>query len=450
MQNQSKENSKTNISIKQTFNKSQGWRLSQRIVKSVEMGSARAFTTMLLPIFASTVNGFRFPLPLKLFSTDIRSSVVEDSAEKISVFVGNLPIEASEDQLKSFFQEKIGSSFANLRMPTDRKTGRSRGFIYLEFDEQSQAESALGTLTGAVCMDRPIKVDMAESRKARPESERTERPRRDSSSFVAAPQENSIYVGNLDFATTESDLTNLCDSVLGEGQAIKVRIAMDRVTNRAKGFAHIDFVSEDAAKRAVAELNQTILKDREIRVDYAQRKEDRLVTPRANSFSRTPGAGGGRPQEEHSVFIGNLAWDMTSELVEEMVNDVLGNGLYKKVRLAVDRETGRSRGFGHIDFKDDESAQRAISELNGMEVLGRQLRVDRATRREEGASGGGDRQSGGRGRSNSDGRRYDKNESPDNYGSFSENLRPDIFDFFAIVFENTHTLDATKTCRKVE
>ena len=37
----------------------------------------------------------------------------------------------------------------------------------------------------------------------------------------------------------------------------------------------------------------------------------------------------------------------------DMVNDVLGPGLYNNVRLAIDRETGRQRGFGHIDFKGE-------------------------------------------------------------------------------------------------
>jgi RNA recognition motif-containing protein len=91
------------------------------------------------------------------------------------------------------------------------------------------------------------------------------------------------------------------------------------------------------------------------------------------------------------VFIGNLAWDMTQEMAEEMLNDVLGPQSYSRVRLATDRcsiyslyvyiiqfinvcgapyrETGRPRGFGHIDFKDAATAERAITELNGLEVL---------------------------------------------------------------------------------
>lgn len=66
-------------------------------------------------------------------------------------------------------------------------------------------------------------------------------------------------------------------------------------------------------------------------------------------LKRSPRSSGG--DNQHSIFLGNLAWDVTPELVMDMVNDVLGPGLYNNVRLAIDRETGRQRGFGHIDFK---------------------------------------------------------------------------------------------------
>jgi len=368
--------------------------------------------TFLLPIFASSVSGFRLPPSTRFFSTvdsvTLKADLDGNTIEKTSVFVGNLPIEKSEDELRSFFEEKVGSSISNVRVPIDRKTGGRRGFVYLDFIDQPSAENAVAVLAGSVCGERPMKVDLADPAKKN-DSPRTPRTTRE-------PQENSIYVGNLDFEVTEAELRSLVDSELGDAQVVKMRVAFDRETNRSKGFAHIDFASPDAAKKAVETLNTASLRGRQLRVNMAQRKEDRISAPRTNSFSR---AGQGertpRPFELYSVFIGNLAWDMTPDLVEEMLNDVLGPGLHKKVRLAVDRETGRSRGFGHIDFKDEESCQRAISELNGMEVLGRPLRVDHAQKKEDGA--GGDRSSSrGRGSGNS-GRKYD-NETPENYGTW--------------------------------
>lgn len=102
---------------------------------------------------------------------------------------------------------------------------------------------------------------------------------------------------------------------------------------------------------------------------------------------------------KHSIYLGNLAWDVTDDLVKEMIDDVLGEGLYDTVRLATDRETGRHRGFGYVDFKTEDSANKAVAELGGLEVLGRQLRADLARPRDarprEGGGGGGGRGRGG-------------------------------------------------------
>lgn len=74
---------------------------------------------------------------------------------------------------------------------------------------------------------------------------------------------------------------------------------------------------------------------RDLRVDLARRKEE---LP-----SRAP-----RQESSNSIFVGNLAWDIDNDLIEEMLTDVLGEGQFTRVRLALDRETGRSRGFCHV------------------------------------------------------------------------------------------------------
>jgi RNA recognition motif-containing protein len=52
-------------------------------------------------------------------------------------------------------------------------------------------------------------------------------------------------------------------------------------------------------------------------------------------------------------------------------------------------ETGRQRGFGHIDFNNAETAARAVKELDGLEVMGRQLRADHAEQKKKSGGGGG-------------------------------------------------------------
>jgi len=65
--------------------------------------------------------------------------------------------------------------------------------------------------------------------------------------------------------------------------------------------------------------------------------------------------------------------------------------LCSQVRLAIDRETDRPKGFAHIEFTTRQAAERAVKELNGMEVLGREMRADHAMERDAAMEGGRDR-----------------------------------------------------------
>lgn len=138
-------------------------------------------------------------------------------------------------------------------------------------------------------------------------------------------------MGNLSFDTTEEELAALIESSVGSGTVRNVRLAVDRETGRKKGFAHVDLTDAGSAQKAVDTLNKAVLRDREIRVDMAQRKEDLVRSNRSNSFGARESGGSRPPFGQHSVFIGNLAWEMNTELVEEMIDDVLGKGLYTKV-----------------------------------------------------------------------------------------------------------------------
>ena len=122
---------------------------------------------------------------------------------------------------------------------------------------------------------------------------------------------------------------------------------------------------------------------RGLRIDHARRKDD--APTRVPGMQRTYNKSVGK---EHSVFIGNLAWEVSEELVREMLDDVVGAGSYHSVRLAVDRVTGRPKGYAHVDFVDASAAEQAIKKLNDLEVMGRLLRADVAQRKA--MTGGGE------------------------------------------------------------
>lgn len=87
------------------------------------------------------------------------------------------------------------------------------------------------------------------------------------------------------------------------------------------------------------------------------------------------------------LYIGNLAFSAT----EDQLNDEFSKfGTVESVKIIMDRETGRSKGFGFIEMSTSEEAQEAISQLDGKEFVGRQLRVNEAKPQEKRSRGGFD------------------------------------------------------------
>ena len=92
------------------------------------------------------------------------------------------------------------------------------------------------------------------------------------------------------------------------------------------------------------------------------------------------------------LYIGNLNFDTTDEDLEEAFSEF---GEIVSAVVVKDRVSGRSRGFGFVEFADEASAQNAKEAMNGKDVSGRPLRVDEAREqrqerreRRDGNSGG--------------------------------------------------------------
>ena len=79
------------------------------------------------------------------------------------------------------------------------------------------------------------------------------------------------------------------------------------------------------------------------------------------------------------IYVGNLPWSADDSGLRDLFSTV---GEVHSASVVSDRETGRSCGFGFIEM-DDSDADKAISELNGREMDGRQLRINEARPRED-------------------------------------------------------------------
>jgi cold-inducible RNA-binding protein len=96
-----------------------------------------------------------------------------------------------------------------------------------------------------------------------------------------------------------------------------------------------------------------------------------------------------------NIFVGNLSFGATEDAVRSLFESY---GTVDRVNLVTDRDTGQARGFGFVEMSNDAEGDRAITELNGRDLDGRNLTINEARPKTEGGgrrSGGG-----GGGRSN--------------------------------------------------
>jgi len=187
----------------------------------------------------------------------------------------------------------------------------------------------------------------------------------------AESEENtSAFVANIAFTATEDDVRQFFADC-GE------------ITNLefAKGKAIVTFSDADGLKKAL-ELSEQELAGRPVYINVNQ--PGKTLAPPAAAPSST-------------LFLGNLSFNATEDSISEAFGEC---GNVKSIRLITDRETGKFKGFGYIEFETEEAAK-AAHELNGTEIDGRPVRIDFAQARpprEDGGRGGfGGRGRGGRG-----------------------------------------------------
>jgi RNA recognition motif-containing protein len=92
----------------------------------------------------------------------------------VRLFVSNLPYDVTEAELREYFSAVGSVSF--LSLPTDRETGRPRGFAFIEFGDRAQAEEAIRRFNNQSFMGRPLVVNEARPREDRPPSSAPFRP----------------------------------------------------------------------------------------------------------------------------------------------------------------------------------------------------------------------------------------------------------------------------------
>ena len=98
-----------------------------------------------------------------------------------------------------------------------------------------------------------------------------------------------------------------------------------------------------------------------------------------------------------NIYVGNLSYNTTEDELRALFTEF---GSVDSAKLIMDRDSGQSKGFGFIEMSDNSGGQQAIEGLNGRDINGRALTVNKAKPKEDRPRGGGGGGRGGYGRGN--------------------------------------------------
>ncbi|KAL8143755.1 hypothetical protein V2J09_016787 [Rumex salicifolius] len=168
----------------------------------------------------------------------------------------------------------------------------------------------------------------------------------------------SLYVGDLDVNVSDSQLYDLFNQL---GQVVSVRVCRDLSSRRSLGYGYVNYTNPEVAGRAIKDLNFTPLNGKPIRIMYSQR-DDSI-----------------RKEGKGNVFIKNLDKTIDHKSLHSTFS-TYGNILSCKV--ATDGN-GQSKGYGFVQYNNEESAKRAIEEQDGKFLREKQVYVGPFVRRQQ-------------------------------------------------------------------
>uniref|UniRef100_A0A803V5M6 Polyadenylate-binding protein n=1 Tax=Ficedula albicollis TaxID=59894 RepID=A0A803V5M6_FICAL len=260
-----------------------------------------------------------------------------------SLYVGDLHPDVTEAMLYEKFSP--AGPIMSIRVCRDVATRRSLGYAYINFQQPVDAERALDTMNFEVIKGRPIRIMWSQ---------------RD-------PGLRKSGVGNVFIKNLDDSIDNkaLYDTFSTFGNILSCKVVCDENGSRGYGFVH--FETHEAATRAIETMNGMLLNDRKVFVGHFKSRKEREAEVGARAIEFT------------NVYIKNFGDDMDDDRLREIFSKF---GKTLSVKVMTD-STGRSKGFGFVNFEKHEEAQKAVADMNGKELNGRLLYVGRAQKRLE-------------------------------------------------------------------
>ena len=198
----------------------------------------------------------------------------------MNMYVSNLSFHTTDEDLRNLFGQY--GEVSSAKVITDRETGRSRGFGFVEMESNDAARAAITALHGSQLDGQTLTVNEANPvRGMGAPREDNRRPFTPTASSPSGDRPSSggmrasgvrLFVGNLPYTATNAELEKLFAE---SGKVVSVSIMTDRATGQSKGFAFVDMGSKDEAAAAIKRFDGREALGRILKVNEARPPERR-------------------------------------------------------------------------------------------------------------------------------------------------------------------------------
>ncbi|KAI1435670.1 hypothetical protein GGR50DRAFT_292215 [Xylaria sp. CBS 124048] len=284
-----------------------------------------------------------------------KDAVHASAAEGRRLYIGNLAYATTEGELKEFFK---GYLVESVSIPKNPRTDRPVGYAFVDLSTPSEAERAIGELSGKEILERKVSVQLA--RTPQPAGEKTEGASGDGA---------------------EGSRRRASGRGRGRGRG--------RGGRTGRGGRSMQDGGKDATGEETAEKTEAVPNTSEVlplndvtnKID-TDTSEKSKKGPVRERRERGPPADG--IPSKNKVMVANLPYDLTEETLKDLFKAYEPSSAKIALRpiprfmikkLQARGEARKGRGFGFVTLASEEMQQKAVAEMNGKEIDGREIAV---------------------------------------------------------------------------
>ncbi|KAH9904123.1 RNA-binding domain-containing protein [Xylariomycetidae sp. FL2044] len=286
---------------------------------------------------------------------DNKDAVHASAAEGRRLYIGNLAYATTEGELKEFFK---GYLVESVSIPKNPRTDRPVGYAFVDLSTPSEAERAIGELSGKEILERKVSVQLA--RTPQPAGEKVEGGSNGDAGAAGSRRASGRGRGR------------------GRGRAGRSGRGGRSDGGKDEAGAGEEATEAGAIPATTEVLPLTDVTNKPDETDVSDKKKG----PARERRERGPPADG--IASKNKVMVANLPYDLTEEKLKELFNEYQPSSAKIALRpiprfmikkLQARGEPRKGRGFGFVTLASEELQQKAVTEMNGKNIEGREIAV---------------------------------------------------------------------------